>query len=238
MTLRRQKLTPLELRLIKVGALLAVAAVVVGLFHFRVFEALTFDNLKSHQVALQLRFRENPFQTAAIFFAVYTAFVALSLPGSVVVSLAAGAIFGTMLGSAIVSFASSIGALLAFWFARFVFRDFIQRHWGTRLHPINETFRKEGISYLFTLRLVPLFPFFLINLAMGLTPIRAWTYYWVSQLGMLPVTILYVNAGTALGQIDSPDDILTGKLILSLSLVGIAPLVLRFFLARHRRAHV
>lgn len=231
---RHKKFSGLQRRLVKVAALSAVAAVVFGLFHFRVFEWLTFDNLKAHQVTLQTRFEEHPFTTAAIFFGVYMGYVALSLPGSVILSLAAGAIFGTWLGSAMVSFASTFGALLAFWFARFVFLDFIQRNWGKKLHPINETFRKEGISYLFTLRLVPLFPFFLINLAMGLTPIPARTYFWVSQLGMLPVTILYVNAGTALGQIDSPDEILTGRLILSLSLVGIVPLAIRFFLSQRR----
>ncbi len=214
-------------RLSKAVVLLVVAATAFALFYFRIFEWLTFENLKAHQVDLQARVAESPFKFSGLFFLIYVGYVALSLPGSVVLSLAAGSVFGTIWGSLLVSLASTMGATLAFWFARFVFRDFIQRHWQKRLDPIDESFRREGVSYLFTLRLVPLFPFFIINLAMGLTSIKTWTYFWVSQLGMLPVTILYVNAGTALGQIDSADDILSGRLALSLSLVGIVPLLIR-----------
>ncbi len=228
--------SPLKRRLVKGTALIAVAGVVFALVYFRVFDFLTFENLKSHQAALQARFETSPFETAALFFLIYVVYVALSLPGSMILSLGAGAIFGTVLGSTLVSFSSSIGALLAFWFARLVFQDFIQRNWGKKLKPINETFRKEGISYLFTLRLIPLVPFFLINLAMGLTPLPARTYFWVSQLGMLPVTILYVNAGTALGQIASPDDILSWQFVLSLSLVGLFPLIIRLFQKRPQTA--
>jgi len=149
----------------------------------------------------------------------------LSLPGAAIMTLAGGAIFGLLWGTLIVSFASSIGATLAFLASRFVLRDWVQQRFGRQLRPINEGFDKEGGFYLFTLRLVPAFPFFVINLLMGLTPIRAWTFYWVSQAGMLAGTMVYVNAGTQLAGIDSLRGILSPGLIVSMSLLGVFPLV-------------
>ena len=160
-----------------------------------------------------------PLASAALFFTIYVAVTGLSLPGAAVLTIIAGALFGVIWGTLLVSFASSIGATLAFLTSRLVLRDWIQRRLGKRLEAVNEGVRNEGAFYLFALRLVPAFPFFVINLAMGLTPMRAFTFYWVSQIGMLPATIVYVYAGTQLGEFK-----LRWQLLLALALIGIFPL--------------
>jgi pyruvate/2-oxoglutarate dehydrogenase complex dihydrolipoamide dehydrogenase (E3) component/uncharacterized membrane protein YdjX (TVP38/TMEM64 family) len=171
-------------------------------------------------------YQANPWQTAAGFFAVYVAATALSLPGAAtLLTLAGGAAFGLLWGTVLVSFASSLGATLAFLASRFVLRDWVQARFGSYLRGINEGVAKEGAFYLFTLRLIPAVPFFAINLAMGLTPLRAWTFYWVSQLGMLAGTLVYVNAGTQLGALESPAGILSPGLIGAFLLLGLFPLV-------------
>ncbi len=141
-----------------------------------------------------------PVLVSLLFFAFYVVITALSLPGAAIMTLAGGALFGLAWGFVIVSFASTIGATLAFLVSRYLLRDSVQKRFGDRLKPINRGIEREGAFYLFTLRLVPIFPFFLINILMGLTPIKTFTYYWVSQLGMLAGTVVYVNAGTQLAQ--------------------------------------
>ena len=175
---------------------------------------------------------------ACAFFALYVLVTAVSLPAAGILTLAAGAIFGLALGSLIVSFASSIGATLAFLASRFLFRDFIQRRFGDRMSAVDAGVKKEGGFYLFTLRLVPAFPFFVINLLMGLTSMRARTFYWVSQAGMLAGTIVYVNAGTQIAQINSPGGILSAKLIGSFVLLGIFPLLAKRILDRVKARRV
>ena len=165
-------------------------------------------------------FADNPLRTGVVFFLVYVAVTGLSLPGAAVLTLAAGAIFGLAWGTLVVSFASSIGATLAFLASRYVLRDTVQARFGDKLKPINEGVAREGAFYLFALRLVPAFPFFVINLVMGLTPIRTWTFYWVSQVGMLAGTLVYVYAGTQLGQFK-----LTFGLLAAFVLLGVFPLV-------------
>ncbi|MCU0955759.1 MAG: FAD-dependent oxidoreductase [Hydrogenophaga sp.] len=167
----------------------------------------------------------SPIATALGFFALYVLATALSLPGAVILTLAAGALFGLAAGTLIVSFASSLGATLAFLASRYLFRDSVQARFGDRLKAINDGIAKDGALYLFTLRLIPVFPFFLVNLLMGLTPIRTGTYYWVSQLGMLAGTLVYVNAGTQLAQLSSLSGILSPGLLLSFVLLGIFPMV-------------
>ncbi|MDT0619135.1 FAD-dependent oxidoreductase [Salinisphaera sp. P385] len=171
--------------------------------------------------------QEMPVLLAAAFFTVYVLVTALSIPGAAVMTLATGAVFGLGWGLLIVSFASSVGATLAFLVARFLLRDGVQRRFGRRLTAINRGVEKDGAFYLFALRLVPAFPFFVINLAMGLTPIRTATFYVVSQIGMLPGTVVYVNAGTQLGQVESLGGILSPGLIGSFVLLGLFPLVAR-----------
>jgi len=209
-------------RLLVVAVLILAFAVFVAAGGPRYF---TFDNLKAQQAALEAWRGAHPWQAAAGFFAVYVAFTALSLPAATLLTLLAGAIFGLGWGTLLVSFASAIGATLAMLAARFVLRDWVQGRFGARLQGINQGLEKEGGFYLFTLRLIPAVPFFLINLAMGLTPIRTWTYYWVSQVAMLPATLLYVNAGTQLARLESPRDIISWQLIGAFVLLGLFPLI-------------
>lgn len=193
--------------------------------HFDLGALLTLDNLKASRDALQARVQADPLSTATLFFAVYVAAAALSIPGAAILTLAAGAMFGSAWGLLLVSFASGLGALLAFLVARHLLRDAIQVRFGRSLAPINEGVRKDGVYYLFTLRLVPVFPFWLINLLMGLAPIGAGRFYLVSQVGMLPGTGVYINAGTQLAAIQSAGDILSPGLLGSFVLLGLFPLL-------------
>jgi pyruvate/2-oxoglutarate dehydrogenase complex dihydrolipoamide dehydrogenase (E3) component/uncharacterized membrane protein YdjX (TVP38/TMEM64 family) len=193
--------------------------------HFDLGALLTLDNLKASRDALQARVQAQPLATAAAFFAIYVAAAALTIPGAVILTLAAGAMFSLGWGLLLVSFASSLGALLAFLVARYLLRDTIQARFGNALAPINQGVRQDGIFYLLTLRLVPVFPFWLINLLMGLTPMGAGRFYAVSQVGMLAGTVVYVNAGTQLAAIQSPGDILSPGLLGSFVLLGVFPLL-------------
>jgi pyruvate/2-oxoglutarate dehydrogenase complex dihydrolipoamide dehydrogenase (E3) component/uncharacterized membrane protein YdjX (TVP38/TMEM64 family) len=204
---------------------LVIVAAVVAFFAFDLGRFLTLDYLKSQQAAIDAQFRAHPVATAAVFFAAYVAVTGLSLPGAAIMTLAAGAVFGLLWGTIIVSFASSIGATIAFLASRFLFREAVQAKFGEKLSAINRGIERDGPFYLFTLRLVPVFPFFVINLVMGLTKLRTWTFYWVSQLGMLLGTVVYVNAGTQLAKIDSLRGILSPGLLFSFVLLGIFPLV-------------
>ena len=209
----------------KLVAAAALAALIVAFFAFGGDKYLTFDSIKSQQAAIQALYERNPLPAAIAFFATYVAVTGLSLPGAAVMTLVAGAIFGLLWGTVLVSFASSIGATLAFVASRFLLRDWVQTRFGARLRAINEGVEREGGLYLFTLRLIPAVPFFVINLAMGLTPIPARTFYWVSQLGMLAGTLVYVNAGTQLAAIQSPAGILSPGLIGAFVLLGFFPLI-------------
>jgi len=209
----------------KLVVLGAIVALVAAFFALDLGRFLSLEYFKGQQAAIMARFAAHPFATAGAFFAIYVAVTGLSLPGATLMTLAAGAIFGLIWGTVIVSFASTIGATLAFLASRFLFRDWVQGRFGDRLRPINAGVAREGAFYLFTLRLVPLFPFFVINLVMGLTPMRARTFYWVSQLGMLAGTVVYVNAGTQIARIESPAGILSPALLLSFAALGVFPLV-------------
>ncbi|MEO7741920.1 MAG: FAD-dependent oxidoreductase [Usitatibacter sp.] len=191
----------------------AIAALIAAFFVLDLRQYLSVDYFRG-------LFAENPQRTALIFFLVYVAVTGLSLPGAAVLTLAAGAIFGLAWGTLIVSFASSIGATAAFLASRYVLRDTVQAKFGDKLKPINDGVAREGAFYLFALRLVPAFPFFVINLVMGLTPLKTWTFYWVSQLGMLAGTVVYVYAGAQLGQFK-----LSFGLLAAFVLLGIFPLV-------------
>jgi len=198
---------------------------VAAYFAFDLGRFLSLEYLQSRQAGLVALATERPWQVSGIFIAAYVAVTALSLPGAAIMTLAAGAIFGLLAGTVIVSFASSIGATLAFLTARYLLRDSVQSRFGTRLADIDKGIAREGAFYLFTLRLVPLVPFFVINLLMGLTTMRAWTFYWVSQVGMLAGTVVYVNAGTQLAKIESLRGILSPALVGSFVLLGLFPLL-------------
>ncbi len=210
--------------------LLLLVVVVLGIVAFFAFDLGRFFSLDFLQQS-QARFAElraqQPLALAAGYFLLYVAVTALSLPGATIVTLAGGAIFGLGWGLLLVSFASSIGATLAFLTARFLLRDSVQGRFGQRLAEVDKGIQKDGAFYLFTLRLIPVVPFFVINLLMGLTTMKAWTFYWVSQLGMLAGTAVYVNAGTQLGQLTSLQGIVSPGLLGSFVLLGLFPLIAR-----------
>ena len=210
--------------------LVAVLLVLIGSFFvFDLDRFFSLEFFKSQQAAISAYHTANPLKTAVIYFLIYVAVTGLSLPGALVMTLAGGAIFGLLWGTILVSFASTIGATLAFLASRFLLRDSIQNRYGDYLRSVNEGIEKDGVFYLFTLRLVPLFPFFIINLVMGLAPIRAVAFAVVSQLGMFPGTLVYVNAGTQIAKIDSLSGILSPGLLLSFALLGLFPLAAKKF---------
>ncbi len=222
-------------KLLLLGAL--VLAAILAL-RFGLADALTLETLKTRQAEFDALFAARPSVLLGGFFLLYVAVTALSLPGAAILTLAAGALFGLVTGTILVSFASTAGATLAFLSSRYLFRDSIQKRFGARLKPINDGIAKDGAFYLFTLRLVPVFPFFLVNLLMGLTSMKARTFAWVSQVGMLAGTIVYVNAGTELAKIESLSDILSPGLLGSFVLLGLFPWIARWILGRIRRARI
>ena len=215
----------------KIIVILVIAALALLFFALDLQQYLTIDYLKSQQQAFVDYYARHTGLTITAYMIIYIIVTALSLPGATVMTLAGGALFGLWLGLLLISFASTIGATLAFLAARFILRDFVQRKFGDRLTAINAGIEKEGAFYLFTLRLIPIFPFFIINLVMGLTTIRTATYYIVSQIGMLAGTFVYVNAGTQLGRIDSLKGILSPELLFSFVLLGVFPIAAKKMIA-------
>jgi pyruvate/2-oxoglutarate dehydrogenase complex dihydrolipoamide dehydrogenase (E3) component/uncharacterized membrane protein YdjX (TVP38/TMEM64 family) len=211
----------------KLAVVAALVAAALAFITLDLGRYLSFSYLKESQASFTALYEARPLLVVAVYFVAYVAATALSFPGATILTLAGGAIFGFGWGLLIVSFASAIGATLAFLVARFVLRDSIQSRFSQRLDEINKGIEKDGAFYLFTLRLVPLVPFFVINLVMGLTRMKTLTFYWVSQLGMLAGTAVYVNAGTQLARLDSPQGILSPGLIGSFVLLGIFPLLAR-----------
>ena len=209
----------------RVLILLVAFGLLTMFFSFDLHQKMTLEGLKSGLEQLHAWRDAAPLQMALGYFLLYVLATALSLPGALVLTLAGGAIFGFVQGFVLVSFASTVGATLAFLAARYVLRDWVQQRFGEKLKPMNDGIEKEGAYYLFTLRLVPVFPFFLINLLMGLTKMRTLTYYWVSQIGMLAGTVIYVNAGTQLATIDSLKGIVSPPILLSLAALGLFPLI-------------
>lgn len=218
--------------------ILALSLALLGFFYFDLGELLTLDNLKSRLGEIDAFYRANPLLVIAVFFAAYVLLTAASVPGAAIMTLAAGAIFGVFTGTLVVSFASSIGATLAFLASRYLLRDWVQQRFGSRLKTLNAGIERDGAFYLFSLRLVPVFPFFVINLAMGLTPIRSWTFYWVSQVGMFLGTVVYVNAGTQLARIESPSDVASPTLLASFAALGLLPWIGKWVMAAIKRRRV
>ena len=219
--------------------LLLLLALAIGAFvALELGRYLSFDQLKASQASFAQLHAEQPLTVAAVYFLIYVLATALSIPGAVIITLAGGAIFGLWQGLLIVSFASTVGATLAFLASRFLLRDWVEARFGQRLTDINAGVNREGAFYLFTLRLIPVVPFFLINLLMGLTRMKVWTYYWVSQIGMLAGTAVYVNAGTQLAQLDSMKGILSPALLGSFVLLGIFPLIARRIVAAVQKRKV
>jgi uncharacterized membrane protein YdjX (TVP38/TMEM64 family) len=220
----------------------AVAALLVlgvaGFYALGLHHYLCWDYLRAHLDLLQAWVGEHLLAAVLLFVLVYVAVTALSLPVATALGLLAGALFGRWLGTGVVSLAATLGATLAFFSSRYLLRDWVQRRCGDLLAVVNRGVERDGAYYLLTLRLVPAFPFFVVNLGMGLTPLRARTFAWVSFLGMLPGTFLYVNAGTELGRLCSPRDVLSAGLLLALALLGVVPLLLRLLTRRLRPAEL
>jgi uncharacterized membrane protein YdjX (TVP38/TMEM64 family) len=215
-----------------------VAFVIAVVFAFKFFDLgqyLTLGYIKASQEKFQGLYLSNRWFVIGGYMLIYILVTALSLPGAAVLTLAAGALFGLLVGTVVVSFASTIGATLAAFVSRFILRDWVQGKFGDKLTAVNEGIDKEGAFYLFTMRLIPIFPFFVINLLMGLTTMSLLTFYWVSQVGMLAGTVVYVNAGKELGKIESLSGILSPGLIFSFVLLGLFPIVVKKLMALYRR---
>jgi uncharacterized membrane protein YdjX (TVP38/TMEM64 family) len=209
----------------KVAIIVIFVAIIALFLSLDIGQYLNLAYVKSQQDAINNYYNLNPIKTGLIFFISYILITGVSLPGAGIMTLAGGAIFGVVWGTILVSFGSVFGATIAFLIARYLFHDYVQAKFKKYLEPINHGIRKEGDLYLFTIRFVPIFPFFIINNLMALTPIKTINFAVVSQVGMLLPTIIFVNAGTQLAKIESPSDVLSLELILSFALLGLFPLV-------------
>ncbi|MEH0390299.1 TVP38/TMEM64 family protein [Vibrio mimicus] len=211
--------------------LIAIAALLVTQFS----QYLTLEVAKAKQAELASYIDAHLLQAAFIYFVVYVLLTAFSIPGATVVTLLGAALFGFWLSLLLASFASTIGATLAFLSSRFLLRDWVQSKFAEKLLTINQGVERDGAFYLFSLRLIPVFPFFLINLVMGLTPISTWRYYWVSQLGMLPGTAVYLNAGTQLAEISNLGEIISLPVLASFVLLGVFPIIVKWLMGKFQQ---
>ena len=209
----------------KIGLLILIILAVIAFFLFDIQQYAKLDYIKAEQQNIFEYYKQNVFFIMVLFVFLYILVTALSLPVATVLTLLGGALFGFSSGLIIVSFASTIGATLAFLMARFLAQDYVQKNYENQLSKINKKFESEGAFYLFALRLVPVFPFFIINVVMALMPIKTWTFYWISQLGMLPGTIVYVYAGTRLAGIETFSDITSPSMLIVFALLGLFPLI-------------
>lgn len=212
-------------KLIKPLLFLCVLALFFVFFKYNLGQYFTLDYIKSQQNSFSRTYQQYPFYTIGLYMLIYITSTALSLPGAAILTLLGGALFGVVNGTIIVSFASTIGATLAFLTSRFLLRQWVQNKFHKHLNKVNEGIKKEGAFYLFSIRMIPAIPFFVVNLVMGLTPMNTRTYFFTSQAGMLAGTIVYVNAGTQLAQINSLKGILSPSLILSFCLLAIFPII-------------
>lgn len=219
----------------KIVLVLVIIAAVAAFKIFNLGDYLSLSYIKEQQSQFQELYKSHRVSVIAAYMAIYILVTSLSLPGAAIMTLAGGALFGLVVGTVVVSFASTIGATLACMVARFVLRDWVQGRLGDKLRTVNDGVEREGAFYLFTLRLIPVFPFWLINLAMGLTRMSLKTFFWVSQIGMLAGTIVYVNAGRELGKIESLSGILSPTLIFSFVLLGLFPLIAKKSLALYKK---
>jgi uncharacterized membrane protein YdjX (TVP38/TMEM64 family) len=207
-----------------VVALALLAAAVAAFFASGAYEQLSFENIKAREQDLEDLYGRRPALVLGLFFLGYVLLGTTSLPGGAAATIAAGAVFGIATATLVISFASSIGATFAFLLSRFVLRDWIERRFGARLQRLNDGVRRDGALYLFMLRLVPAIPFFLVNVGMGLTRMPTWTYYWVSQLGMLAGTLLFANAGSRLAEMESPSDAFSPGVVGAFVALGVLPI--------------
>lgn len=213
-----------------INKIVIACVIVLGIVVFRYFDLgqyLSLEYIKASQEQLQALYLGNRLLVIATYMGIYIAVTALSLPGAAVLTLAGGGLFGLAVGTVVVSFASTIGATLACLVSRFLLREWVQNKFSDKLATVNQGIEKEGAFYLFSLRLVPIFPFFVINLLMGLTRMRLFTFFWVSQIGMLAGTMVYVNAGKELAKIDSLSGIMSPGVLVSFVVLGLFPITVK-----------
>ena len=215
----------------KIILAIVIAALIAAFFAFDLQQYFNLEYLQSQKARLDQLNSQYPLLLAVGYFFIYIAFTALALPAAAILTLAGGAVFGFWKGMLLVSFASTIGATIAFLLTRYLFHESIENRFGERLQTINRGIENEGAFYVFGLRLVPLFPFWMINSVLALTKLKTFTFYWASQLGMLIGTAVYVNAGTQLADISSTNDIFSPKLLLSFALLGVFPIIAKYLLA-------
>jgi len=219
----------------KLGLLITLVLAIAAIIWWLPEDFLTLDNLKARQSDIEHFRQSNPLLSVLIYCGIYILFTALSIPGAAILTLAGGAIFGLFYGTIWVSISSTIGATLAFLLSRYFFKDAVKQKFGDKIATIEENFKKDGAFYLFSLRLVPVFPFFVINILMGITAIKTAAYAMVSWAGMLPATIVYVNAGTQLSKLDSLSGILSPPIIFSFVLLAAFPFIARKLLSILRK---
>ena len=218
----------------RVAIVLVVIALIVAFKVFELDRYFTLTYIKAQQQQFAELYAENTLLVLGMYMGIYIVATALSLPGAVVLTLAGGALFGFWAALVIISFASTIGATLACLVSRFLLRDWVQNRFGDKLKTINQGIENEGSFYLFTMRLIPVFPFFVINLVMGLTKMPLLTFYWVSQVGMLPGTAVFVNAGKELAKIESASGILSLSLLISFAILGLFPIAVKKLMGWYR----
>ena len=223
------------MKLKKIVILIAIAILIAAVKVFNLDQYLTLSYLKESLDKFKALYENHRLMVIAGYFIIYVLTTSLSLPGASPLGIAGGALFGFWIATLVVSFASTIGATLACSVSRFLLRDWIQSRFGDRIAKVNEGIEKEGAFYLFTLRLIPAFPFWMINLAMGLTKMSLFKFYWVSQIGMLPGTMVFVNAGKELAKIDSLKGIFSPSLIISFALIGIFPIAVKKLVAFYKK---
>ncbi|MBY0528373.1 MAG: TVP38/TMEM64 family protein [Gemmataceae bacterium] len=221
------RVAPSIKRWVRVLVPMGIVAVIVAFYALGYEEELSWESLQRHRSDLRGYVQDQPVASVLVYYAGYLIVTTLSLPITPALGLLAGAVFGRWWGTLLVSFASTSGASIAFSLSRYLFRDWIETRWGAQLKPVQRGVEREGAYYLLTLRLSPIVPFTWINIALGLTRMRLWTFWWVSQLGMLPVTFIFVNVGASLGDLEKPGDILSPALLISLTLAAFVPLALR-----------
>ena len=218
----------------RIGIVIGVIVLIALFKILHLDRYLSLSYLRASQESFAILYEQHRVMVIGTYMLIYILVAALSLPGAAVMTLAGGGLFGLLVGTVAVSFASTIGATVACFFSRFLLRDWVQNKFGDKLETINRGIENEGAFYLFTMRLIPAFPFFVINVVMGLTKMPFFTFYWVSQVGMLAGTVVYVNAGKELAGIDSLSGILSPRLLISFAILGIFPITVKKLMEWYR----
>jgi uncharacterized membrane protein YdjX (TVP38/TMEM64 family) len=215
----------------KITFFFVILLVIAGFYFFDADKFLSLENVQTNIERIKILFEESPFFVISLFSGIYILMTSFSIPGSIVLTLLSGSIFGVLRGALLVTLCGAIGASLAFLMSRYIFRDTVLNHFKEKFEKLNKKLNDDGISYLLTMRLIPVSPFVIINLLMGVTTIRLWTFAWTTFVGMLPGAFIYVYAGRKIAQISSPSEILTWPIIIVLSLLGLMPLIIKWLIS-------